>query len=225
MFYYLYEIKNLINNKIYVGVHKTNDLNDGYMGSGKIIRSAIQKHGISNFSKVILEQFDNSTSMYAREKEVVTDEFLARKDVYNLRRGGFGGFDHINSAGLNYKGFSSAKDRNNVLGLPSIAGNAFANRMLEDLIFRKEECNKRKVRMLTGKSLFNLKENQEKGNLAARSSESVEKRKEKFKKINHQQGEKNSQFGKMWITNEQESLTIKKTDPVPEGWRKGRIIK
>jgi len=43
MFYYLYEIKNLINNKIYVGVHKTNDLNDGYMGSGKVIRRAIKK--------------------------------------------------------------------------------------------------------------------------------------------------------------------------------------
>ncbi len=100
MFYYLYEIKNKLNGKIYVGVHKTNDMDDGYMGSGKIIKRAIEKHGIDNFTKVILETFENAEDMYAREKEVVTDEFLLREDVYNLRRGGSGGWDYINSNGL-----------------------------------------------------------------------------------------------------------------------------
>ena len=85
MFYYLYEIKNLVNSKIYVGVHKTRNMNDGYMGSGKVIRSAIEKYGIENFQKVILETFGDTKAMYAREKEVVTEEFLAREDVYNLR--------------------------------------------------------------------------------------------------------------------------------------------
>ena len=41
-YYYIYQITNLVNNKIYVGVHKTKDLNDGYMGSGKVIISAIK---------------------------------------------------------------------------------------------------------------------------------------------------------------------------------------
>jgi dissimilatory sulfite reductase (desulfoviridin) alpha/beta subunit len=91
MFYYLYQITNNLNGKIYVGVHKTKDMNDGYMGSGKIIRSAITKHGISNFSKVILETFENAEAMYAREKEVVNEEFLLREDTYNIRRGGTGG--------------------------------------------------------------------------------------------------------------------------------------
>lgn len=36
-YYYIYQITNLVNAKIYVGVHKTKDLNDGYMGSGKVI--------------------------------------------------------------------------------------------------------------------------------------------------------------------------------------------
>ena len=101
MFYYLYEIRNNLNDKIYVGVHKTKDINDGYMGSGTVINAAIKKHGIVNFSKVILEVFDTPEAMYAREKEVVNDNFLMREDVYNLRRGGIGGFgNHISKKGV-----------------------------------------------------------------------------------------------------------------------------
>ena len=103
-YYYLYQITNLVNAKIYVGVHKTSDINDEYMGSGKVIRSAIQKYGANNFKKDILEFFDTSEAMYAREKEIVTDEFLLREDVYNLRRGGTGGFDYLNKTGLNILG-------------------------------------------------------------------------------------------------------------------------
>jgi len=66
------------------------------MGSGKVIRAAIAKHGAHNFEKVILETFETSEAMYAREKEVVNEEFLLREDVYNLRRGGSGGFDFLN---------------------------------------------------------------------------------------------------------------------------------
>ncbi len=96
MHYYLYEIRNNINGKIYVGVHKTKVLDDGYMGSGKIIKSAIKKHGIQNFTKTILEYFESQEEMFAREKEIVTEEFLLREDTYNLRRGGNGGWDYIN---------------------------------------------------------------------------------------------------------------------------------
>ena len=101
MYYYLYEIKNLVNGKIYVGVHKTTNINDDYMGSGKVIKNAIKKYGIINFSKTILETFDNESDMFSREKNIVNDEFLNRHDVYNLRCGGLGGFDHINKNGLN----------------------------------------------------------------------------------------------------------------------------
>jgi hypothetical protein len=102
-------------------------MNDGYMGSGKIIRSAIAKHGISNFSKVILEHFDTSEAMYAREKEVVNEEFLLREDVYNLRRGGHGGWEYINKNGL---GQQQAHSR--------LGGAATALRLKEDIILLKE---------------------------------------------------------------------------------------
>ena len=97
MHYYLYEIKNDINGKIYVGVHKTKVMDDGYMGSGKAIKAAILKYGFNNFTKTVLETFNSSDSMYAREKEVVNEEFIKnRNSVYNLKEGGVGGFDKTN---------------------------------------------------------------------------------------------------------------------------------
>jgi group I intron endonuclease len=99
-YYYMYQITNLLDNKIYIGTHKTKNLNDSYMGSGKVLNRAIKKYGIENFKKDILEYFDTAEEMFAREKEIVNEEFLARDDVYNIRRGGFGGFDYINNSGM-----------------------------------------------------------------------------------------------------------------------------
>lgn len=112
MFYYLYEIKNIVNGKIYVGVHKTKNLNDGYMGSGKVIKYAIKKYGIEYFVKTITEFFDNAAMMYSREREIVTEEFLSRDDVYNLARGGGGGFDYATKVHMQQCGYESVAERN-----------------------------------------------------------------------------------------------------------------
>jgi len=42
----------------------------GYTGSGAIIQRAIKKYGLENFEKVILETFETSEAMYARENRL-----------------------------------------------------------------------------------------------------------------------------------------------------------
>jgi hypothetical protein len=41
--HYLYKITCIINEKYYLGIHSTNNINDGYMGSGKRIKYSIKK--------------------------------------------------------------------------------------------------------------------------------------------------------------------------------------
>lgn len=90
-YYYLYQIINKINGKIYVGVHQTDNLDDGYMGSGLSLKRAQKKYGLENFEKTILQTFNNQDDMYKAEAEIVNEEFLLREDVYNLALGGEGG--------------------------------------------------------------------------------------------------------------------------------------
>lgn len=97
MLYTVYKITNKINDKEYIGKHQTDNLSDGYMGSGKYLKRAIAKHGIDNFVKEILYIFDSEIEMNAKETELVTEDFCKLKNNYNLCVGGKGGFGYINS--------------------------------------------------------------------------------------------------------------------------------
>ena len=91
MYYTIYKVTNKLNGKFYIGKHQTKKVDDAYYGSGKAIKEAIQKYGIENFDKEVLFIFDSEDDMNSKEKELITEEFVNRKDTYNLGVGGEGG--------------------------------------------------------------------------------------------------------------------------------------
>ena len=202
MFYTIYKITNKINNKIYIGKHQTRNLNDGYMGSGKLINAAIKKYGIENFKKEILFQFNNEADMNNKESELVTEEFCVSENSYNLCSGGRGGWSYVNRTGLRTKGHT---EETNVK-----RSNTLKGKRPSELAIKK------------------LKEAHAAGKIKYSNTTGIKLSEEHRRKIGdanpkHQKGINNSQFGTMWITNGQENKKIKRdVDIIPEGWYKGR---
>jgi group I intron endonuclease len=91
----IYQVTNLIDNKIYIGKHSTNNINDSYLGSGEYLNRAIKKYGKENFKKEILYIFDTEEESLLKEMEIVNKEFVSRKDTYNVTLGGRGSFFHL----------------------------------------------------------------------------------------------------------------------------------
>lgn len=92
MINYVYKTTNLNNNKFYVGVKtNSNHHDDGYFGSGLILNKAIKKYGINSFKKEILWCYGTPVECFKKEAEIVTENFIKRKDTYNIALGGKGG--------------------------------------------------------------------------------------------------------------------------------------
>ena len=104
--YIVYETTNLINGKIYVGLHKTEnpDIFDGYLGNGIIatqpytymyaktaFQAAVKKYGPKNFKRKTLAIFNTLEEASDLEEQIVNEKFLERSDVYNMILGGIAG--------------------------------------------------------------------------------------------------------------------------------------
>ena len=212
IYYYLYQITNKCNGKIYVGVHKTSDLDDGYMGSGKVLKRAQEKYGIENFEKEILGTFDSAEAMFEAESRLVNEEFVARDDTYNIKLGGQGGWDYVN---INCGNQGERLNRALTNEKRSLGHKSRMKHCREDPEFD------RKYRQALSDAA--------KLSLGFNGHSHSEEAKINIGKANskHQKGKGNSQFGTIWIYNEtlKESRKIPKTDPIPDGWKRGRKMK
>lgn len=92
-YHIIYKITNNKTKRYYIGAHSTQNIEDGYMGSGVFLRRAYHKYGIENFTKEILFVFDTSQEMYEKEKELV----IVSEQTYNLSPGGKGGWEYARS--------------------------------------------------------------------------------------------------------------------------------
>jgi len=217
MNYLIYKITNTVNNKIYIGCHKTDNVNDVYMGSGKILKRAINKYGIDKFTKEIIHNFDNSEDMFSMESELVNEDFVANKSTYNLKEGGEGGFNkHRLNTGETWS--PDAKEAHRQNGLKSKAIHKHNNTGIYG--FSKETRIKNGIK---GSKV--LLEKYPNGTFYNKNHTPETKQKMSDSHKGKHTGSKNSQYGTMWITNDKVNKKIKKEEPLPEGFRKGRKIK
>ena len=89
-YHYTYKTTNKINKKYYIGAHSTNNLNDGYLGSGEILKQSIEKHGKENFTKEILSFFETRQEAFNYEQKLVTEPLVNDENCYNMCTGGSG---------------------------------------------------------------------------------------------------------------------------------------
>lgn len=90
IYVFVYKTTNIINQKYYYGVHKTSNLDDGYLGSGVAIKKAIRKHGKENFNREIIQYFNSIDEAYTHEALLVNRKIVSDQKSYNLCEGGNG---------------------------------------------------------------------------------------------------------------------------------------
>jgi len=205
--HYLYKIENKLNGKIYIGVHSTENINDGYMGSSTLVSRAIEKYGRNNFSKTILEYCDSRESLMDLEKKIVNKEFVCRKDTYNLSIGGSGltstwikSNETIAQKLKNDPNWAERRNRNISLGVRNAMKNG------------KCSTATREFQMIrTQKSL---------------TEEYIKKRKDTYAKNKHQQGENHSLYGRKAVHNDVSWKWVQKEEVdkyLESGWKLGKL--
>ena len=253
-YHYFYKITNNINSHFYYGVHNTDDLDDGYMGSGTRLHYAYKKYGVENFTKEILKFFDTSKEAFEYEAEVVNEELIKRDDCYNVQLGGI----YFNTTGLvsvrdkdgncfdvekNDPRYLSGKLVGVTKGMATVKdseGNTFlVDKNNPDYLSGKlVGVTKGRVIVKDYKgNIFLIDKNSPEyltGKLKPiwvgrkHSAETKEKMKKVYEIYNHQIGKNNSHYGHCWVMKDGISKSIKKEyldDYILNGWKRGRKMK
>jgi hypothetical protein len=210
-YHYIYKTTCIITNKFYIGMHSTDNLEDGYIGSGKRLWYSIKKYGRENHKVEILEFLPNRDLLAIKEREIVNREFIKDPMCMNLMEGGSGGF--------------ISKEQQ---AKRSSAGGK-AGKIKIEYLKREDPEWYEKMRTNTSKG---LKKVIEEGTFSPPSfkdrfhSKETKMKMSLTKKQNKSQSnERNSQYGSCWITNGIDNKKINKGDLIPDGWRLGRFIK
>jgi hypothetical protein len=209
--YTVYKTTNIVNNKYYIGVHKTANPNDDYLGSGTVFKLAIKKYGKQNFKKEVLFVFDDLKDAYEKEYELVNEAFVKCEDNYNLHIGGSGGlaFEYIN----NDVEFRKAKNRKAQAAMIATGYYKTPEHKAKMSELRKQEYKE-------GKRVVNPEfPNAFKGK--KHSEETLRKMSESSKGVTA--GEKNSQFGTRWCNDGVNNIKISKGGEIPEGYHLGKV--
>ena len=84
---FIYKTTNMINGKYYIGQHKTNNIEDNYLGSGYALIRAIKKYGKHNFKREIIAFANSQEELNELENSILNNHYQD-DDCYNLIAGG-----------------------------------------------------------------------------------------------------------------------------------------
>jgi hypothetical protein len=97
---YVYQTICESNGKSYIGVHKTDNINDGYIGCGifrqsdakknLLFHNAVRKYGYASFRRYILSFYETYNDAKNEERFLVNKEWVKLKSNYNTAIGGRG---------------------------------------------------------------------------------------------------------------------------------------
>ena len=207
-YHFIYRTTCLVTGRFYIGMHSTDNVDDGYLGSGKILKRSIRKHGAENHKREILDHAESYDDLKELEKLFVTNDLLEHPLCMNIKLGGDGGFDFINSSRM----------------------------ILDHLKESKQSPEYRaKISEITRKK-FEDEEYKERFYETVKSDEYRAKRSEQMKAIfdaspdyrkkisESKAGAKNPAYGKVWVNN---GISSRLIDPVDldayqqDGWIRG----
>ena len=205
-YHFIYKTTNVLSGKYYIGMHSTDNLEDGYLGSGTRLRYSINKHGKENFVREILEFCKSREELKNREIEVVNLNEIAKEECINLVVGGIGGF-------ISLEGVKK--------------GALITNEKLKLLRDNPDWLKSVKLKMSVSakKAIKEGKRTPKPPSFEGKSHSEQTKQLMSEIKMGTGIGETNSQYGTCWITNGIENKKIKKEDLDTyhkEGWVKGR---
>ena len=211
-YHFIYKTTNIKNGKFYIGMHSTNNLEDGYLGSGKRLKNSIRYYGKGNHIREILEFLLDRTSLKDREREIINEKLLGDPLCINLMEGGEGG------GGFIYQNKNKRKE------IARKGQSGFIRRCNNDPEFKKK---------LLAEASLNLKKRHDNGeysNFNYANFKDKKHREETKKKIGNansikQSGKNNSQYGKYWVHKNSEVLRIHSIDLEKYlilGWKKGK---
>ncbi len=207
-YHYIYKITCLKNNRYYIGMHSTDNLEDGYLGGGKRIKNSVKKHGKDAHEKEILMFFENREDLKNEEIQLVNKVLINDPMCMNINLGGDGGWlPEWSSKGAVSSNRKNWKDPNYIAKMKLVSSEVMKK------LWSDPEISKRLLEV--AKKSFEGKKHTEET-----------KRKIGERNSRTQKAELNSQFGTCWIHNIEDRINkkIKKEEIekyIREGWKSG----
>jgi group I intron endonuclease len=223
-YYFIYMIKNLLNNKCYIGFHASNKEydKDNYYSSSKLLNKSIKKYGSQNFVMGIIEYVNVKNWKEKERYWIIKMNAHTSLGGYNLTWGGDG------SLGLKWT--EKSKHKKGEL----MKGNKHSSEQNErHSKFMKGRVSPMKGRISSRKGIKldqKIKQKMSISKIGVKQSEETIKKKKTslilyYKNNIDENGQKIKQFKTYWITNEKKDKKIYKDDLIPDGWRIGRKLK